>query len=111
MMAPKKSKERAEMRKVLFYGGCHANVLRAIFDRYCLYKDVKFDLIMNYLLIAAGKEFPYEELYKYDMVIYSPISNHGTYNTSNLLKACGDFGVKTLCYPWLQWNGYSDETL
>ncbi|RYE40651.1 MAG: hypothetical protein EOP24_40055 [Hyphomicrobiales bacterium] len=41
-----------------------------------------------------------------DAVVYSPIRNKGEWNTSHLEERCRQLGIKTVTYPWLQWNGY-----
>lgn len=91
--------------KVLFYGGCHAEVLCDIFNKYCT-TDFTGALITNYRLIERGEAFPYESLPDYDAVLFSPILNKGDYNTAHLREACAARQLKTICYPWLQWNGY-----
>jgi hypothetical protein len=96
--------------KVLFYGGCHANILNRIFTTYCAHPDFSGRLITNYELIESGEKFPYAEIQDYDAVVFSPILNKGEYNTSNLLDFCRNHDLKTVSYTWLQWNGYHPKT-
>ncbi|QRM35615.1 WcbI family polysaccharide biosynthesis putative acetyltransferase [Microvirga sp. VF16] len=91
--------------KVLFYGGCHAGVLRRAFERFAP-EGHTFDHITNFTLIASRKPFPYDYAATFDAVVYSPIANKGDYNTDRLKAFCEANGIQTVCFPWLQWNGY-----
>lgn len=92
--------------RVLFYGGCHADVLHKIFSRFCLNEDFSSSLLVNFVTISEGGDFPYDRLDQHDVVVFNPIMNKGKFNTSHLIEACRARGVKTVSYPWLQWNGY-----
>lgn len=96
--------------RILVYGGCHAGVIKEILLRFCD-EVTRCDLITNYLLIASGVPFPVEKLSEYDAVIFSPIFNKDSYNTSDLPDLCVQAGALPVCYPWLQWNGYHPEAL
>lgn len=96
--------------RVLFYGGCHADVLHKLFARFCLESDYIGDLLTNYLLIAEKDSFPYEDLHKYDYVVYNPILNKGNFNTIYLKDYCDAHGIRSVCYPWLQWTGYAPKS-
>ena len=91
--------------KVLFYGGCHAQVLRRIFREFADGNHEYHELI-NFVRIAAGEPFPYEMLPGFDWVVFSPIVNQPGYNTASLPEHCRGLGVRTLSFPWLQWSGY-----
>lgn len=92
-------------RKILFYGGCHAVALYRIFNQFAAVPAV-FDSLLNYQLIAEKKPFPLDRLKSFDTLVLSPILNKKNYNTHDLVKMCQDMGIKTVVYPWLQWNGY-----
>lgn len=93
------------LRKVLLYGGCHALVLRDLLTT--VFGDrVAATLLVNFELIRTGVPFPYEELSRYDVVVYSPIENKGEYNTVHLVEACRAIGVEAIGFPWLEWHGY-----
>lgn len=96
--------------RILFYGGCHANILNKIFSAYCTTPDFESRLITNYELIERGEKFPYDEIKGYDAVVFSPILNKGEYNTSNLLDFCRAHGLAAISYSWLQWNGYHPKS-
>jgi|GEM_PF-1141576 len=91
--------------RLLFYGGCHAAVLRRIFLEFAEV-NLQSDVIINFQLIPSGKPFPIWNLHNYDVVIFSPILNKEKYNTIHLLEECKRLRIKTVVYPWLQWNGY-----
>lgn len=93
-------------KRILFYGGCHAATFKGIFARNCPDPDYAFDCIVNFELIASRAPFPYERLKDYEYVVFSPIENKEDYNTEKLLSACREEGIRTIVYPWLQWNGY-----
>lgn len=100
--------------RVLFYGGCHALVLHKVFQKFTD-KDVASDYLINFHLIDRQERFPYETLGNYDAIVFSPIINQGQWNTTNLLKECVNIRLRTIVFPWLQWNGYfpgarKDET-
>lgn len=90
--------------RVLFYGGCHAMALRRIFEQYV--PGVEVDHITNYKLIRENVGFPYDHLKRFDWVVFNPILNKEAYNTVHLEAFAKANGVKTLKYPWLQWQGY-----
>jgi hypothetical protein len=90
---------------VLIYGGCHAVALRDLF-RSNAPGSHHFDCLQNYELINSGTPFPYERLPQYDAVVYSPVRNKGEWNTDLLKARCDAIGVKTVSFPWLQFNGY-----
>src|SRR3569623_1621761 len=90
--------------RVLFYGGCHSTVLRALFARHAA-AEHEFEAIENYKIIAAGEPFPYERAATFDAVVYSPIRNKDDWNTSLLAERLPST-VKLLSFPRLQWNGY-----
>jgi len=66
----------------------------------------EFTALQNYELIGSGTPFPFDRLTSLDAVVYSPIRNKGEWNTSILQEKCDALGVRTVSYPWLQWNGY-----
>lgn len=91
--------------KILFYGGCHATVLKKAFEEYSL-GDHEFDVITNYVLIAKKELFPYEIISKYDYIVFNPIFNKGDWNTVHIENYCLSTNTKVLKYPWMQWGGY-----
>lgn len=91
--------------RILVYGGCHAETLGRVFNHY-VRGDHRFDVLINFELIGSGRPFPYDSLSRYDWVVFSPVLNHGDWNTVHLERACKVAGVRTLKYPWLQWSGY-----
>jgi len=91
--------------KVLFYGGCHAQALRRIFDTFAAGGHDYRELV-NFVLIASGEPFPYDMLPGFDWVVFSPILNQPGYDTAGLPERCRKVGVRTLSFPWLQWSGY-----
>lgn len=93
---------------ILFYGGCHAQVLHRIFSE-CFSEKIKAKLLINFKAIAELKSFPYDELKDIDVVIYSPIVSKESWNTIHLKNFCDENGIKTICYPWLEWHGYFPE--
>lgn len=94
------------MKRILIYGGCHAQVIRNVLRRILPLEEFDLSLLINFQLIASGVPFPYAELHRYDAVIYSPIENHGNYNTLNLRAACAAAGCASICFPWPEWHGY-----
>ena len=92
------------LRKLLFYGGCHAQVLRDLVMTLVI--DIAPTLLVNFELIRQGLPFPFERLRDFDAVVYSPIENKGSYNTTHLADACRAIGVDAICFPWLEWHGY-----
>jgi len=96
--------------KVLFYGGCHAPILCQIFKRHATSVTAdSFEFLVNFKIIDSGKPFPYSDAKKYSTVVMSPINNQGQWNTEHLLEFCRSNGIKTVVFPWLQWNGYFPE--
>jgi len=93
---------------VLFYGGCHAQVLHRIFSE-CFTSEISSELLINYKLIAELDGFPYEKLEGVDVVVYSPIVSKEHWNTIHLEKFCRENNIKTISYPWLEWHGYFPE--
>lgn len=91
--------------RVLFYGGCHATILRFIFDRFAA-PGHEFQHLTNFVLIAAQTPFPYEDLRRYDWVVYSPILHQDGYSTETLQAFCNEHAIRTLSFPWLEWRGY-----
>lgn len=91
--------------KILFYGGCHAAAMRRIVDQYAVNVQ-KAEHLTNFVLIRENRPFPYEQLKNFDLVIFNPILNKHDHNTSHLEEYCRDQGIRTLKYPWLQWEGY-----
>ncbi|RYI00456.1 MAG: hypothetical protein EON48_17680 [Acetobacteraceae bacterium] len=79
--------------------------LKRMFDAAAMGKH-DFTALQNYELIGSGTPFPFDTLTSYDAVAYSPIRNKGDWNTSILQARCDELGVKTVSFPWLQWNGY-----
>ena len=94
--------------KLLIYGGCHAEALRRIFDKYSL-SELTVDTLVNFQIIAEKTPFPYKDLRNFDFILFNPILNQGEYNTSNIEDHCKRFGIPFLRYPWLQWGGYWPE--
>ena len=94
------------MIKILLYGGCHALVLRDLFETLFDSADVELQLLINFHLIASAQPFPYERLNWCDVFIYSPIENKGEYNTDLLLERCHASDATPLCFPWMEWHGY-----
>ena len=92
--------------KILLYGGCHALVLRDLFEDVVDQNVVEISLLINFHLISSGQPFPYERLEWCDVLIYSPIENKGDYNTDLLLERCQAAQVQALCFPWMEWHGY-----
>lgn len=91
--------------RVLFYGGCHAVALRTLFQHSAIGKH-QFTSLQNFELINSGTPFPFDQLPQYDAVAYSPVRNKGEWNTDILRERCAALGVRTVSFPWLQWNGY-----
>lgn len=91
--------------KVLFYGGCHANIFKRAFDRYAE-GEYEFESLINHTLISSGTPFPYERLNQYGLIVFSPIRNKSAWNTAHLEEACSCLRVKCIKYPFLQWSGY-----
>lgn len=91
--------------RVLFYGGCHAQVLHQMFDAFAV-GEHEYRHLINFALIASGEPFPYDTLPRFDWVVFSPIMHQPGYNTADLPERCRNLGVRTASYPWLQWNGY-----
>jgi hypothetical protein len=101
------SKEPGQkLKRILIYGACHAQVIRDLLSQILPRDDFEFVLLINFQLIASGQPFPYEDLRRYDAVIYSPIENHGGYNTEALREACAAIGCQAIVFPWLEWHGY-----
>ncbi|RWX78764.1 hypothetical protein EPK99_09245 [Neorhizobium lilium] len=94
--------------KIFFYGGCHAQVFARVFREWGS-ADV-CDVVVNYELIASNLPFPYERLHNYDAVVFSPINNKDEYNTKYIEDYCNKHGIKSISYPWMQWNGYHPFT-
>lgn len=91
--------------KILFYGGCHAAALKEIFERYG--QGVSYSSsLTNYQLIRENIPFPYENVAKYDVVIFNPIRNKESYNTVYLEEFLSKKNIPYFKYPWIQWNGY-----
>jgi hypothetical protein len=97
---------RGESRRILFYGGCHANVLAALCRRYAANRDVAFDIAINFSMISKGIPFPYGGVAEWSHIVFSPIISRESYNTVELVDACRSSGTVPVAYPWLQWNGY-----
>jgi hypothetical protein len=93
-------------QRILIYGGCHAQIIRELLCKVLAPGAFELSLLVNFQLIASGKQFPYADLERYDVVIYSPIENHGDYNTDRLREACAAIGCHCICFPWLEWHGY-----
>lgn len=91
--------------KVLIYGGCHAVALRQLFE-FNATGTHQFSSLQNFELINSGTPFPYAQLPDYDAVVFSPVRNKGEWNTDILQQRCEAAGVRTVSFPWLQWNGY-----
>ena len=91
--------------RVLFYGGCHAQALRQIFDSFAE-GGHEYQQLINFALIGSRQQFPYDTLPSFDWVVFSPIVNQAGYDTATLPERCRDVGARSLCFPWLQWNGY-----
>lgn len=89
---------------VLFYGGCHAYVLKNTFKAFAS-EDHNFDCLINFDLIRSGKPFPWNKALEYDAIVFSPIK-HVDYPTEKLIKFCDKHGIRHISYPWMQWNGY-----
>ncbi len=96
--------------RVLFYGGCHATALEKLF-RATAAGSHQFSSLQNYELINAGTPFPYDRLTRYDAVVYSPIRNKDEWNTEHLVERCAALGIPTVCFAWLQWNGYFPDVM
>ena len=92
------------MKRVMLYGGCHAQVMRDYFV--AAYEDVEVDLVVNFHLIQSGDPFPASRLESCDALVYSPIENKGAYNTAALRDHCREIGKEAICFPWLEWHGY-----
>lgn len=92
--------------RMLFYGGCHADILRDLFRICTAGTGHRFESIKNFELITAGKPVPYDEISKFDVVIYSPIVREGEYNTNELAAFLDAHKIGRLSYPWLEWRGY-----
>jgi hypothetical protein len=93
--------------RVLFYGGCHAAAFRKIFDRFAIGVE-HVDHLTNFRLIRANEPMPYEKIKAagFDWIIFNPIRNKESYNTSHLEEFCRRNGIRFLRFPWLQWEGY-----
>lgn len=93
------------MAKVLFYGGCHAQVMTRLFRAYCGNPAHSFELLVNFKLIESGQPFPYEHAKTFDVVVFSPINRAG-YGTKDLLPFLDEHKIRHISYPWLAWHGY-----
>ncbi|MGD9657466.1 MAG: WcbI family polysaccharide biosynthesis putative acetyltransferase [Methylocystis sp.] len=91
--------------RILFYGGCHAAIMRDHFKEF-VRQPIEADCLVNFQLIASGRAFPYDELQRYERVVFSPIENKGDYNTDKLVEYCSKAGLQTVAFPWLEWHGY-----
>lgn len=91
------------MKKILIYAGCHGKIIS---DFLSLDKNINISFIQNWEYIRDGIPFPLSELKKCDVFIYSPIYNKDNYNTDKILNEISDFHIKSISFPWLQWNGY-----
>ena len=98
--------QSADRRRVLFYGGCHAQTLQRIFREYGTEPGMEYDLVVNFQIIAAGKPFPMHRIPRCRAVVMSPVLNKPGYNTDRILEACRAAGVQTVVYPWIEWHGY-----
>lgn len=92
--------------KVLFYGGCHADILRDLFRVSASGARHRFESLKNYELIESGTPVPYDYISEFDVVVYSPIARSGEYNTDRLTDFLDRRGIARLSYPWLEWRGY-----
>lgn len=92
---------------VLFYGGCHAYVLKNTFESFAS-EGHNFDYLINFDLIRNNKPFPWGKARGYDVIVFSPIQ-HADYRTELLKEFCEKHGIKYISYPWMQWNGYFPE--
>jgi hypothetical protein len=71
----------------------------------------RFDSLQNFELINSGTPFPYERLREFDAIAYSPVRNKDQWNTSRLVERCDALGIRTVSFPWLQWNGYFPDVM
>ena len=93
--------------RILIYGGCHAEILRRLLKAHGSAQNLDVDVLINFQLIASGQPFPLADLPGYDLLIYSPIENHGRYSTRYLQDDLRTLGVPAICFPWLEWHGYA----
>ncbi len=96
--------------RVLFYGGCHAVALEKLFRTSAASRH-EFSSLQNFELINSGTPFPYEQLTRYDAVVFSPILNKDAWNTDHLVERCAALRIPTVSFPWLQWNGYFPDVM
>lgn len=92
------------MKKILFYGGCHAQVLSQIFNVYSN-THIKAEFLINFKLMDKNEDFPYQSLHQYDVVLFTPIRRE-RYATTELVSYCQKHNIDCISFPWLQWNGY-----
>lgn len=91
---------------MLFYGGCHAQVLQRVFRDHGTVPDARYDCVVNFRLIGAGRPFPLAQALACDAVVLSPILSQKDYLTADLVPRLREGGVRVVTYPWLQWQGY-----
>lgn len=92
--------------RVLFYGGCHAQILQRIFREHGSVPGARYDCVVNFRLIESGQPFPLQQALACDAVVLSPILNRPGYLTADLVPVLRAGGVRVLSFPWLQWQGY-----
>jgi hypothetical protein len=94
----------SQCTRVKIYGGCHATVI-SDFLGYIGFSNTETST--NYQLISEGNPIkPEVFLDQVDLFIFSPVLNKPGFNTEPLEKYAISNGIKTISYPWLQWNGY-----
>jgi hypothetical protein len=103
--SPRRLPAQQASMSLLIYGGCHADVFRSILQRYVTAPRLSVEAIINFQIIRRGEPFPYDQLGRFDAVIYTPVANKGQWNTSHVVEACQRLGIRTFCLPWLEWRG------
>ena len=88
--------------KDMFYGGCHAGILRRVFSRHAEGSH-DFSVVRNFELIKSGQSFPFDALAESDAIVFSPV-RRAEYSTAVIQEFCAARGIKTISYPWMQWQ-------
>ena len=88
--------------KILFYGGCHAIIMKRIFEENS-FGDHEFAALQNYKLISRCEPFPFEKYSEFDAIVFSPVTRK-EYSTDILINFCTENGILPVSYPWVQWQ-------
>ena len=91
--------------RVLLYGGCHAAAIKRIVERHGSRND-HVELLVNFAMIAHGQPFPYDDLDRFDCVVFNPIRRKDEWNTARLDDELEQRRIPSVKYPWITWLGY-----